>query len=52
MGSWIITRLKLRTDQMTTHRDSSRDQNVLVRLDKKGIYTNQAKLAQPNIFSN
>ena len=31
MDLWIITRLKLRTDQMMTHRLSSRDQNVLVR---------------------
>ena len=45
MGLWIITRLKLRTDQMTTHRPFSRDQFILVRLDKREKYTIQAKKA-------
>ena len=51
MGVWIITRLKLRRDQMTTHRPSSRDQFVLVRLDKREKYTIQAKKALQLMFS-
>ena len=51
MGSWIISRLKLRTDQVTTHRPSSRGQFVLVRLDKEK-YTNQAKKALLFMCSN
>ena len=51
MGLWIITRLKLRTDQMTMHRPSSWDQFVLVRLDKREKYTIQAKKALLLMFS-
>ena len=51
MGLWIITRLKLRTDQVMTHRPSSRDQFVLVRLDKIEKYTIQAKMALLLMFS-
>ena len=52
MGLWIITRLKLRTDQMRTHRPSSRGQFVLVRLDKREKYTIQAKKALLFMCSN
>ena len=40
MGLWIITRLKLRTDQMTTHGPSSRSQSVQIGLE----YTKETKL--------
>ena len=52
MGLWIITRLKLRTDQMTTHGPSSGGQFVLVRLDKREKYTFQAKKALLCMRSN
>ena len=52
MGLWILTRLKLRTDQVTTHRSSSRGQFVLVRLDKREKYTIQAKNALLCMCSN
>ena len=52
MGLWIIARLKLRTDQMTTHHPSSRGQFVLVRLDKREKYTIHAKKALLFMGSN
>ena len=52
MGLWIISRLKLRTDQMMTHDPSSRDQFVLVRLDKREKYTIQAKKALLLMYSS
>ena len=52
LGLWIITSFMLARDQLTTHNPSSRGPNVLVRLERKGIYINEAKLAWPNISSN
>ena len=52
MGLRIITRLKLRTYQMTTHCPSFQGQFVLVWLDKREKYTIQAKRALLFICSN